>query len=221
MRNRGIITFTLLTAFVVGWFQVRAETQTERAEKNQAAPKTEATDFATAERTDQEVDQALLPIEPATMSQWKRGDPSDPTWMTEELEKHVVVPPTDNRNLIGKGQGATYGNVTEQNVAVWDRETYKAAVEGSRIFHSGEELGSEIGVSCDMCHPDGSNTHPETYPKFQVQLGRVALLRDMINWCIENPVKGEVLAPDSHKMRALEAYIYAQRKGTPLAYGKR
>ncbi|MBA2408543.1 MAG: hypothetical protein H0V62_01775 [Gammaproteobacteria bacterium] len=72
-----------------------------------------------------------------------------------------------------------------------------------------------------MCHPDGSNTHPETYPKFQVQLGRVALLRDMINWCIENPVKGKVLKPDAPKMRALETYIYAQRKGTPLSYGKR
>jgi len=42
-----------------------------------------------------------------------------------------------------------------------------------------------------MCHPDGANTHPETYPKFQTQLQRVALLRDMINWCIENPVKGK------------------------------
>jgi len=30
-----------------------------------------------------------------------------------------------------------------------------------------------------MCHPDAANTHPETYPKYQVQLQRVALLRDM------------------------------------------
>ena len=72
-----------------------------------------------------------------------------------------------------------------------------------------------------MCHPDAANTHPETYPKFQVQLGRVALLRDMINWCIEHPVRGQVLAPDDPKMRALEAYITAQRKGQELAYGKR
>ncbi|MBN1488321.1 MAG: hypothetical protein JXA69_00260 [Phycisphaerae bacterium] len=77
-----------------------------------------------------------------------------------------------------------------------------------------------MAVSCDMCHPDGSNTHPETYPKFQTQLGRVVLLRDMINWCIENPVRGKRFEPDDAKMRALEAYIYAQRKGTPLEYGK-
>ena len=71
-----------------------------------------------------------------------------------------------------------------------------------------------------MCHPDASNTHPETYPKYQVQLQRVALLRDMIDWCIENPVKGVTLSPNDPKLRALEAYIYAQRKGVPLDYGK-
>jgi len=93
-------------------------------------------------------------------------------------------------------------------------------VEGSRIFHSADELGSTVGVSCDMCHPDASNTHPETYPKFQAQMGRVALLRDMINWCIINPVRGERFDPDDARMRALEAYIYAQRKGMELNYGK-
>ena len=59
-----------------------------------------------------------------------------------------------------------------------------------------------------------------TYPKYQEQLQRVALLRDMINWCIENPVKGKTLSPDDPKMRALEAYIIAQRKGVALNYGK-
>lgn len=156
----------------------------------------------------------------ALMSQWRSSNP-DANWVEQETEKHQVLPPADNSDLIGKGQGATYGKITEADVKIWERETYKMAVDGSRIFHSGDELGSDIAVSCDMCHPNAANTHPETYPKFQVQLGRVALLRDMINWCIEHPVRGEKLAPDSHKMRALEAYILAQRKDTPLQYGKR
>ena len=80
--------------------------------------------------------------------------------------------------------------------------------------------GGTIGVSCGNCHPNGANTHPETYPKYQVQLQRVALLRDMINWCIENPVKGKALADDDPKMRALEAYILSTRKGVALEYGK-
>jgi cytochrome c len=43
----------------------------------------------------------------------------------------------------------------------------------------------------------------------------------MINWCIEHPVRGERLAADDANMRALEAYITAQRKGKVLNYGQR
>ena len=159
-------------------------------------------------------------ISDALMAQWQAKNP-DKDWVKEEVEAHQVVTPEDNSKLVGTGQSSTYGAVTQQDVQVWNNETYKMAVYGSTVFHSGDELGSDIAVSCDMCHPRAANTHPETYPKFQPQLGRVALLRDMINWCIEHPVRGKVLAPDDPKMRALEAYILAQRKGVALDYGKR
>jgi len=159
-------------------------------------------------------------ISDALMAQWKAANP-DSNWIQGEVEAHQVVTPADNSKLVGTGQSSTYGVVTQQDVQVWKNETYKTAVYGSKVFHSGDELGSEIAVSCDMCHPRAANTHPESYPKFQPQLGRVALLRDMINWCIEHPVRGKVLAPDDPKMRALEAYIIAQRKGVALDYGKR
>ena len=159
-------------------------------------------------------------ISDALMAQWQAKNP-DKDWVKEEVEAHQVVTPEDNSKLVGTGQSSTYGAVSQQDVQVWNNETYKMAVYGSTVFHSGDELGSDIAVSCDMCHPRAANTHPETYPKFQPQLGRVALLRDMINWCIEHPVRGKVLAPDDPKMRALEAYILAQRKGVPLDYGKR
>ena len=99
-------------------------------------------------------------------------------------------------------------------------ETAKFIEEGKEIFHSPDKLGGTIGVSCDMCHPDAVKTHPETYPKYQTQWQRVARLRDMINWCIENPVKGQPLNPDDPCLRTLEAYIISQRNGTALAYGK-
>jgi thiosulfate dehydrogenase len=159
-------------------------------------------------------------ISDALMAQWKETNPNS-AWEQSEIEAHQVVAPEDNSPLIGTGQSSTYGVVTQQTVQVWKNETYKTALYGSKVFHSGDELGSEIAVSCDMCHPRAANTHPETYPKFQPQLGRVAMLRDMINWCIEHPVRGKVLAADDPKMRAMEAYILAQRKGTPLDYGKR
>ena len=42
----------------------------------------------------------------------------------------------------------------------------------------------------------------------------------MINWCIENPVKGVPLEDGDPRLRAIEAYIIAQRKGVKLDYGK-
>lgn len=61
---------------------------------------------------------------------------------------------------------------------------------------------------------------PETYPKFQTQFKKVALLRDMINWCIENPLEGKKLADDDPQMKALEAYILSQRAGKTVEPGK-
>jgi hypothetical protein len=161
------------------------------------------------------------PLADSLMDQWKRNHP-ETRWVAEEKEKHTLQPPADNSDLLKGGQrkGDTYGNFTERDLFTWARETEKFAAEGSRIFHSADLLGSTVAVSCDMCHPHAANTHPETYPKFQVQLGRVVLLRDMINWCIENPVRASKLEPDSPKMRALEAYILAQRKGAVMNYGK-
>jgi thiosulfate dehydrogenase len=117
-------------------------------------------------------------------------------------------------------QGDTYASFHQRDFMIFQAETDNFVEEGKKIFHSAKLLGGTIGVSCDMCHPDAANTHPETYPKYQEQLQRVALLRDMINWCIENPVKGKTLDANDPRLRALEAYILAQRKGVPLAYGK-
>jgi len=89
---------------------------------------------------------------------------------------------------------------------------------GDKLFHGG--LNSSNTMSCDQCHPNASNVHPETYPKFQQQLGKVAVLGEMINWCIMNPLESEPLALDSPDMVALQAYILQERRGVALAPGK-
>jgi cytochrome c len=61
---------------------------------------------------------------------------------------------------------------------------------------------------------------PETYPKFQTQTKKMALLRDMINWCIQNPLKGALLPEDDPRLRSVEAYILFARKGVALEPGK-
>ena len=118
------------------------------------------------------------------------------------------------------GQAQSYGSFSTRDEEIWQASTEAFVEQGNKTFHDANALGGTIAVSCDMCHPNAANTHPETYPKYQVQLGRVALLRDMINWCIENPVRGKPFADDDPKLRSLEAYILAQRKGIPLAYGR-
>lgn len=153
------------------------------------------------------------------MAEWIRKHPGS-SWEAEERERHTLQDAADNKGLIGQVDGQTYGQITARDVALWKAETERAALAGSSVFHDADQLGSTIGVSCDMCHPHAANTHPETYPKFQAQLGRVALLRDMINWCIEHPIRGKAMASEDPRMRALEAYILAQRKGKALEYGK-
>jgi len=155
----------------------------------------------------------------ALMAEWIRKNP-DAHWEGAERERHTLVPAADNKDLVGQVNGQTYGLITADDVLLWKTETERVALAGSEVFHNGDKLGSTVGVSCDMCHPHAANTHPETYPKFQAQLGRVALLRDMINWCIEHPVRGTPFAADDPRMRALESYILAQRKGKTLEYGK-
>jgi len=107
---------------------------------------------------------------------------------------------------------------TEQDTDRWMQQFEQVATEGRRLWTS-PELGTN-GVACAQCHPNAANTHPETYPKFQKQLGRVAQLWEMINWCIRNPLEGEELAADDPRMIAIEAYVYKERRGIALSPGK-
>ena len=182
-----------------------------------AAPQTRAEGFAVAG---------------ALMAQWQAKNPGQVWAMSpaEDPEKREALlrqryqpkKPFDNRALLGEGQksGHPYRDYAERDVVLWERETLKLVLEGAEVFHDAKRLGSTIAVSCDMCHPDASNTHPETYPKYQTQIGRAVMLREMINWCIEHPLRGKPLAHDDPRMLAMEAYIHAQRQWTALQFGK-
>ena len=107
---------------------------------------------------------------------------------------------------------------TRQDLMNWDKE-YQSVVKKGRQVFTDPNLGSN-GIVCAQCHPNGANTHPETYPKFQKQLGRVAVMWEMINWCIRNPLEGKDLAADSAEMIAIQAYITHERRNVKLAPGK-
>ena len=116
------------------------------------------------------------------------------------------------------GPGAQADEFTKEDLQRWEKE-YQTVVKKGRDLWTSPELGTN-GVACAQCHPNAANTHPETYPKFQQQLGRVIAIRDMINWCIQQPLEGEPLKLDDPKMVAIEAYIAWERRGVKIDPGK-
>lgn len=120
--------------------------------------------------------------------------------------------------LVGLSGPAGADEFAPEDLKRWEGE-YMSVVEKGRELWTSPKLGTN-GVACAQCHPNAANTHPETYPKFQKQLGRVIALREMINWCLINPLEGKELAPNDPKMVAIEAYVHWERRGVPLAPGK-
>ena len=107
---------------------------------------------------------------------------------------------------------------TKEELKQWEAN-YQAAVKKGRSVFTDPTLGSN-GVVCAQCHPNATNTHPETYPKYQKQKGRVVGMWEMVNWCIENPLEGNPLKADDPRMIAILAYIHDERKGVKLTPGK-
>ena len=118
--------------------------------------------------------------------------------------------------LIARVAGAD--EFTPEDLQRWQTQYLNAVQTGRALWIDGK-LGRN-GVTCAQCHPNAANTHPETYPKFQKQIGRVVLEWEMINWCLRNPLEGKALAADDPYMIALQAYISDERRGVPLDPGK-
>jgi thiosulfate dehydrogenase len=107
---------------------------------------------------------------------------------------------------------------TKQDVERWTGQFMEVVAQGRALWTDGK-LGTN-GVACAQCHPNAANTHPETYPKFQKQIGKVITLPEMINWCLRNPLEGQPLALDDPKMTAMVAYVTYERRGVKLEPGK-
>jgi thiosulfate dehydrogenase len=168
--------------------------------------------------------QELAPAEArkvaAEMMQIWRKTEGEVRWAAWTAEASAMAAPPQAPAAPAAAPAGQPTKFTARDQMLWKREEKKWIDDGYKAFHNAKALGGTIGISCDMCHPNTANTHPETYPKYQVQLKKVALLRDMINWCIENPLKGKPLPENDPTLRAVEAYILSDRKGVPLEAGK-
>lgn len=117
--------------------------------------------------------------------------------------------------------------VTPQQLADYEAAFMDAVKKGDLLFHgdgaTAKAMGvnlSATGMACAMCHPMASDTHPQSFPKFQAQVGKFSTLREMVNWCIEKPMQGEQIEGESEAMKDLEAYITWSNTGSVLEPGK-
>jgi thiosulfate dehydrogenase len=106
---------------------------------------------------------------------------------------------------------------TDADLKKYTDEFNASVKRGEDLSHGGIKGNN---VACAQCHPNGANMHPETYPKFQKQLGKVAQFPEMVNWCVENLLEGKALAYDSQEMTDLVAYNVWERRDVKLAPGK-
>lgn len=126
------------------------------------------------------------------------GDPTEPGLTPQ---RRYIQSPQLDPNLVKKSR----------------EEVAKLIKMGDDLWHD-RDLGTN-GMACNMCHPDAAVTHPETFPKYKAQLGRVVTAQQMINWCIQVPLQGKGHATGSEELTALEAYMAAQNKGQVMEIG--
>src|SRR5512133_3924611 len=119
------------------------------------------------------------------------------------------------------------GKHTPEQLKAFEEAFMEQVRIGDLLFHGDDETQKKFsvkltrtGFACAMCHPFATDTHPYQFPKFQGQIGSFGTLRDMINWCIENPAEGERMNPDSDAMKAMEAYIYWSNRESKLDPGR-
>ena len=85
------------------------------------------------------------------------------------------------------------------------------------IVHTQEHAKPYVGnaLNCTNCHLD-AGLDPNAmsyvglsrvYPEYRARAGRIVTLSDRINECFERSLNGKPLPEDSHKMRAILAYI--------------
>jgi len=119
------------------------------------------------------------------------------------------------------------GKHTPEQLKAFEEVFMEQVRVGDQLFHGDEATQkqhnirlSRTGFACAMCHPFATDTHPYQFPKFQGQIGKFGTLRDMINWCIENPAEGERIDPESDAMKAMEAYITWSNRESKLDPGR-
>jgi thiosulfate dehydrogenase len=108
---------------------------------------------------------------------------------------------------------------TKAELADQEKELLAVVDHGRDLWHGSKPSMSSNGLACGNCHPDAAASNPQTFPKFQADLGRVIPIRDMINWCIQVPQQGTALDVNGPDMVAMEAYATYMYRGIKIEPG--
>jgi thiosulfate dehydrogenase len=108
---------------------------------------------------------------------------------------------------------------SKAELADMQKQLLEVVNHGRDLWHGSKASMSSNGLACGNCHPDAAGSNPQTFPKFQADLGRVIPIRDMINWCIQVPQAGTALDVNGEDMVAMEAYAVYMYRGQKLDPG--
>lgn len=122
-------------------------------------------------------------------------------------------------SLLVLGTSAAREPYTPEELKEQEAALLKVVDHGRDLWHGSNPSMSGNGLACGNCHPDAAASNPQTFPKYQADLGRVIALRDMINWCITVPQGGKPLDVNSDDMVAMEAYAFYLYRGAKIQPG--
>jgi len=108
---------------------------------------------------------------------------------------------------------------TKAELAAQEKALLAVVDHGRDLWHGTKPSMTTNGLACGNCHPDAAASNPQSFPKYQSNLGKVIPIRDMINWCIMVPQQGQILDVNGDDMIAMEAYATYMYRGIAIDPG--
>jgi thiosulfate dehydrogenase len=108
---------------------------------------------------------------------------------------------------------------TKAELAAQEKALLAVVDHGRDLWHGTKPSMTTNGLACGNCHPDAAASNPQSFPKYQSNLGKVIPIRDMINWCIMVPQQGQTLDVNGDDMIAMEAYATYMYRGIAIDPG--
>ncbi len=108
---------------------------------------------------------------------------------------------------------------TKAELAAQEKALLAVVDHGRDLWHGTKPSMTTNGLACGNCHPDAAASNPQSFPKYQANLGKVIPIRDMINWCIMVPQQGQTLDVNGDDMIAMEAYATYMYRGIAIDPG--